>query len=685
MPLYSNNILCVTIPELEKIGLSAGYLKRAIAGQRIGQVYCWEHHKIGRQIYIHHNSLLPKYKELIKNVLCNKTEPELWLKAQDEIKNNSVLKAIENQLPGLVKIDSIELKTLMETKLYSPTQAHQLARAAAWLRLLNEYDVKRVRSIGYKSSDEFRELVFKHILNEQIAHESQALIRWKKNVPITNLRVLLLNAVEYKKYGIQCMIHKGFGNVNREKADAQVHAKLIQLASERVKYSFEDIALMYNDWADESGKPNMTTSAIKAYLNIPKVKRVWYYARHGRLAADLEMQPIIQRDAPSFPDALWSLDGTTTQLYYKDDKGKMQSDLYAYFVTDAHTGAIIGHAIAFAETSELVTEALKNALDTYNNKPYQLQYDNSSANTSAAVRGMMSNMSRVHFPCEPYKGQGKYVEGIIGHFQQRVLRKMENFKGGNVDVKKLNSKANPELLSELKANPERLPSFQQVIDDFRTAIEEWNNRGEKRDSFGRWVGESKITRYTTIQHEKRVKLNYFDRMSLFVMDYKEARKYTTNGITIELNKNKYTYIVPDHDGIGDFAFMNEHLGEKFEIRLDVSKPQMITLLQKGIVVAYAYEKERYASCVADMKPGDGAKRIAFTEKRKAFGMDYSISELERQILILDTLAPTGTYGLGWWDTDKTIENTRNNAMEDKRNGVEENWTEQERKIFNIGR
>lgn len=680
MPLYSNNILCVTIPELEKIGLSAGYLKRAIAGQRVGQVYCWEHHKIGKQIYIHYNSLRSKYQTLIKAILCGDVEPEIYLKAQEN--KNAIFSAIENQLPGLITINPDELKTLMETKLYTSQEAHQLARAAGWLRLLNEYDVRRIRSLGYKSVVEFKETVFKQCLNEQFT--KPALIRFKKG-QISHIKIFLNNALEYKREGIQCLIHKGIGNVNREKRDAQINAKLIQLASKRVKYSYEDIAMLYNDWADENGKENMTTSAIKAYLNIPKVKRVWYYARHGRLAADLEMQPIIQRDAPSFPDALWSLDGTTTQLYYKDDKGKMQSDLYAYFVTDAHTGAIIGNAIAFAETSELVTEALKNALDTYNNRPYQLQYDNSSANTSAAVRAMMSNMSRVHFPCEPYKGQGKYVEGIIGHFQQRVLRKLENFKGGNVDVKKLNSKANPELLSELKANPERLPSFEQVIDDFKTAIEEWNNRGEKRDSFGRWIGESKITRYTNIRHEKRVKLNYFDRMSLFVMEYKEPRKYTTNGITIELNKNKYTYIVPDSDGIGDFAFMNEHLGEKFEIRLDISKPQMITLLQRGIVVAYAYEKERYASCVADMKPGDGAKRIAFTEKRKAFGMDYSISELERQILILDTLAPTGTYGIGWWDTDKKSENARNNSLEDKRNGVVENWTEQERKIFNIGR
>lgn len=685
MPIYSpiTNKIVFSGKELGRCGLDSGYLRRVACGQKKGEVYCWASEKIGGKLHFQYDSLLPKYQAMLRLIFCNDTEPDIYLKNQTNDTNNSVLTAIANQLPGLIQIDITELKTLMDSQLYTATEAHQLARAAAWLRMLNEYDVKRVRSVGYKSIVDFQEAVFKHVLNEQVPHQAAALIRWKKGT-ITSIRVLLRNATEYKRDGIQSLIHKGVGNVNREKADAQVHAKLIELASNRVKYSWEDVSMMYNDWADEVGKPNMTTSAIKSYLNIPKVKRVWYYARHGKLAGDLELQPLIQRDAPSFPDALWSLDGTATQLYYRNEKGKMASDLYIYFVTDAHTGAIIGHSIAFAETSGMVTEALKNAIDTHQNKPYQLQYDNSSANVSAAVQALMSNMSRVHFPCEPYKGQGKYVEGIIGHFQQRVLRKLKHFKGGNIATRSLNSKANPELLAEFVKHPELLPSFTEVIADLKYAVEEWNARGEKRDSFGRWVGESKIHRYETIQHEKRAKLNYFDKLSMFVTTLKQPYKYSTRGIEIEISKKNYTFIVPDADNVGDFMFANEHLGEKFEVRIDMANPIMCTLLQKGVVVAHAYEKERYAACVADMKTGDKAKQVAFKAKRTEFGMNYSITELERQMSILGELKPTGTDGLGWWDTDKTSENARNNRMEDAANGVSTGYSDLELKILNIG-
>lgn len=682
MPIYSKNILVVTTDELVECGVSAGYLKRALAGQRKGEVYCWAHHKIGRRVYIHYDTLLDKYKEAIKSRFCNGIEPALYLKDKNDKKQKSILKSIANELPTLVRTKQEDLEVLMNLGLYTATEAQQLARAGGWLQILNEYNIKRVRELGYKSINDFRKEVFKHCLNEQEA-EPFPFIRWK-NGTINNMRVLLKNARKYEQEGIQALIHKGIGNVNREKADTMAHAKMMEIYANPVKYSFEDTAMMYNDWADKNNKELMTTSSIKSYLNTPKIKKRWYYKRHGKLASDNDLQQIISRRKPSFPDALWSLDGTTMQLYYRDDNDKIQSDLYVYFVTDACTGAIIGHSIAFAETQGMVMEALKNALYTHENKPYQMQYDNSSANIANAVQGMMSNMSRVHFPCEPYKGRGKYVEGIIGHFQQQVLRKHKNFKGGNVDVRSLNSKANPELLKEISKTEGALPSFAEVINEFEQAVTEWNSRGEKRDKYGRFVGESKLHRYKTIKHEKRERLNYFDKISLFNIQLKHPYKYTTEGLKIEMNKQKLKFIVPDPDGIGDFIFANEHLGEKFDVKINLENTTTCTLLKKGKVVAYAYEKEHYASCIADMKDGEKAKITLLRKKQDKWGYEYAHRELEKQLLVLDEYKATGTSGFGWWDRSKTATNNINNREEDIRNGVVENYTELERKILKIG-
>lgn len=701
MPDYHKNILCVRPTEFEALGIKASTIYRYVSGQDKGELYCWENHKQGKHTYIHYHSLKTKYKALIKAVLCEGLEPEIWIKNRDQQKAQASIESLTDQLTGLVQSDLDEIKTLTETKRYTNIEVHQLARAAGWLRLINEYDVKKVRKLGFKSIADFRTEVFKRCLNEQTA-KPNPLIKFKKGL-ITSEQWLYRNALDYKREGINALIHKGVGNVNREKTDALMHAKLITLASEPVKYSFEDIAMMFNDWAIEQGKEQLTTSAIKKYLAIPKVKKVWYYNRHGKLAADNELQSLINRDIPSFPDALWSIDGTTMQLYYRDlievrnkKTGKLEkkivikSDLYVYFITDAHTGAIIGYSVAFAETAAMVDAALRNAVATHENKPYQVQYDNSSANIAVAVQNLISNMSRVHFPCEPYKGRSKYVESIIGHFQQRELRKLKNFKGGNITTTSLNSKANPELLATLRKNSELLPDRSGVLAEFDIAVGEWNSRGEKRDNYGRFIGKSKIERYTTIEHEKREKLNYFDRISMFMVEQRMDYTYGVNGIEIEVNGNKHHFAVPDPDTAGDFMFANDNLGQKFMIKMDRENPDMIALYKRNaskepVFVDFAYNKERYAACVADMKKGQNAKRILLKQKQDEWGQQYATRELEKQMLLLDDIKSNGTDGFGWWDSSKTNNNITEGAQEDTANGMSDGLTARQRKILNIGK
>jgi hypothetical protein len=688
MPLYANNILSVTLKELAACGKSEGYIKRALAGQRKGEVYCWEHHKKGKQVFIHYHTLKPEYQILVKTVLCNGLEPEIYLKQQEEKKARASVEEITDQVTALVISFPFEIEELMNTHLYTPLECHQLARAAAWLRLINDFDVHKARKLGFASIVDFRNEVVKRCLNEQNA-TPVPLIRFKKGV-ITNERVLYRNAQEYKEQGIQCMIHAGVGNVNREMADTLVHAKMIELASMPVKYSWEDVSLMYNDWADTNGKPRMTTSSVKHYLNTPKVKKVWFYARHGKLAADNELQPLINRETPSFPDALWSIDGTSAQLYYLDQNGKIQSDLYIYFVTDACTSSIVGYSVAYAESAEMVENALRYAINTYEYKPYQLQYDNSSANVAFTIKKMMDNMTRVHFPCQAYLGRAKYVESIIGHFQQRVLRKRENFKGGNINTRSLNSKANPELLAKFKAKknetPElQLPTLDELIQEISGAVNEWNSRGEKRDNYGHFVGESKISRYTSIQHEKRVKVNYFDKISLFMVEQRLPYTYGTNGIEIEIAGKPTHFIVPDSDGLGDFIFANEHLGEKFTIKMDRENPELIALYKNAVYIETAYNKEKYAACVADLKKGEKATLMLLKQKQQQFGQDYATRELERQMAILGELKSTGTDGFGWWDSSKLAENNREAVLEDAANGINDGLTDKQRRILGIGK
>ena len=688
-------VLCVSVPELVESGVSESYLKRALSGQRTGEMFCWPHHKEGREVFVHFDGMAAKYKELVKRVICRGVDAALWVENRAAEELNRKLEGVKKGLRMMVEVSAGDLTRLSDMQLFVPTDVQRIARAAGWLRLWRRMDVKTARKYGFASVKEVQAEMFKQCLNEQI----QGFVKFPK--AINSERVLDRKAREYAADGLDCLVGGYFGNVNREKMNGRTHAILMQLAGDPVKYSFEDIGLIYNEQAPGLGLPKMTVSAIKQHLNMPKHKKVWYYMRHGKLVGDADMQPMIDRKPVSKPDMLWSLDGTTMQLYYKkavkDSKGrekwKVMSDLYAYFVTDACTGAIIGYSVAFSESSGMVIEALQNTVDKWGHKPYQMNYDNSSANISATVNGLINNMSHVNFPCTPYSGRSKSVELVIGHFQQRELRKLKNFKGGNVTVKSPNSVANPELLKELAkdlAFTDKLPTEEQVLVEFDQAVEAWNGRGEARDAYGAFIGKSKIERYAE-EREGQVKMNYFEKLSLFMVELKNQQhpfgeyEYRQKGIEVAIRGEKMKFIVPDNASSAmDFEFSREHLGHTFKVfvNLRADRPEWVELRDRnGKKVADAYEKEKLAACVADMKnkPGEMGKIQLFNIMQKHCYEDAK-TEMERQREIAEQTGfrATGTdgFGFGWWDTPKTVVNAQNNAVEDRRNGIVEKSREE---------
>lgn len=664
----SKQILCITVPELLRCGVSEGYLKKALNQQRNGKVSCWPHHKVGLQVYVHFDGIKPEYKQRIKLMLCDNVDPHLWVMNKEASKRLTEVNHINQQLPNLLEILPEDIRDLDKTGHYSKQDIHRIARAAAWLRLINSIDVKRSRKMGYLKITEFQEAVFKHVLSEQ----SKGHIKFKKI--ITNERVLDRNARIFKRDGIESLISGLMGNSNRLLINPLVHAELIRLACDQTKPSFEDIGMEYNSKALDMGLPMVTVDAIKQHLNDPKYKRIWYYHQHGKIEGDLEFRSEATRREVSRPDALWSIDGTTMQLYYRDEAGKIKSDLYTYFIADTHSGAIIGHAIGFTETSGLVTEALQKAVNFRNYIPYQLQYDNSSANVSGVVSGLMNNMTRVHFGCRPYSGQSKYIETFTGHFQQQVLHKQPNFKGGNITAKTAKAKANPELLKKYRDNPALLPSRDQVVEQFNIAISKWNLRGEGRDAYGDFIGKTKIERYE-VEHPARTKVNYFDKISLFMSELPDAYTYKQSGIQITLKGQKYWFVVPDEGSRHDFIFQRNHLGDKFKVRINIENPEFCILFKDGKQVDIARDKDLFAACIADYQEGEGAKIKDFQKKQEVYGWKFAQSELDKQRALLEAhglLKATGTDGIQSWQfQDKVTTNYIENQIQDELNGVAE--------------
>lgn len=415
----------------------------------------------------------------------------------------------------------------------------------------------------------------------------------------------------WRKHDRESLIHGQYGNQNALFIDDAQRTRILDLYASPLKPSYRTVAQLYNREAEEKGLPTVSHERVRQILAEPQNLQTASFIRHGAGTAKNQFERTIRRRRPSFPDALWVLDGTTVQLIYQDENGHPKSDLYVEIVTDANSRLVLGKAIGESETSTLVQAALRDASRSTGMLPYQLQYDNSGANKSMEAQQLMQKMARLAFPTAPYNGKSKIVEALYGRIEQHFLRFYDNFKGGNITSPSLNSKANPDHIRGLvKAGA--LPTKDQAIAQLRLAIETYNHTA--------W-GEENLTpveRYKT-QHEKRRKIDYLLMVELFWVRRRYMAAYTKDGLTIEVSGKRHTYEVERKKGVEDMEFRLQHLGDRFNICYDPENLETICLYDKDWrFIATANQKYEVAMAKADSQESDGSIIIESLQDRQAY-------------------------------------------------------------------
>jgi hypothetical protein len=286
------------------------------------------------------------------------------------------------------------------------------------------------------------------------------------------------------------------------------------------------------------------------------------------------------------------------QLLYTEN-GKVCSDLYIVAVTDAYSRDVVGYAIGTTETGALVRTALRNATKQSGFKPYQLQYDNSSANKSKEAQELIQRLAHLAFPTAPYNGKSKVIEALYGYIEQQFLRFFPNFKGGNITAPTLNSKANPDHIRALIQNKE-LPSKEQAIAQVKLAIETYRHTATGADK------RTPKERYKDA-NEQRTQMDKMMLIELLWVERAHMVTYTKDGLTIEVDGARHTYEVERSRGVEDRQWRAEHLGERFRVMYDPDDLSEVALFTKEWKYsATAARKWEAPMSRADIQDGDGA-------------------------------------------------------------------------------
>ncbi|WP_188556446.1 hypothetical protein [Hymenobacter glacieicola] len=433
---------------------------------------------------------------------------------------------------------------------------------------------------------------------------------------------------EYEENGALAVVPRQFGNVNSRKIAEEQLETLIQLYSDARKPSFELVHRWYTEVVDKRRElglelwPEVTVGTVKNNLMLPDVQPVWYLPRHGFKAWKERYEYTMLRHRPTFRDALWVVDGTKVNYYYRTAKG-VAAKLQVIAVIDAHSDYWLGWEFCEQEDSDAVGRALRAALRTAGGvKPWQVQYDNDRSNLK-----FFANWAGLHFPAMPNNGQSKVIERALGALQQHVMRRHRSFTGQNITATSLAGKANPELLREL-VKEGALMSLEETMREASLDFHAWNNMVSKKD------GKTPKERYLASQHpETRSYFTEEDEMETFWKWNDQLITYRSDELRMVKSRISNHYeVVTELPGpvpgtmtkVPDLDFHMRNVGQRFWVKYDPEQaaPTRVALFlgEDKRFVAWADNKEAMPGALVDYQEGSRAAinaRLAAKKEQRA--------------------------------------------------------------------
>lgn len=617
MKLLAGN-LYLTFPELIGYGVPDAYLKKVCSEYRAGLSSSWANVKDERpghrrECLIAYDSIpdqtINKRNIPAKAVLLAQLRAEedaARIDGQDErilglLKpvSKADMDTLRNVRRGRAMADSTTGEIVPREQLGLPAQKlRELAEQCRWLALISDpkWKIKGERQgVGIDSLKELQLTMVEVAAREGV------------ELP-TNYSKLQAKIREYRDKGAEGIVPKSYGLQNARKVDEAVLEYLISKYASKQKPDFTKVWCWYEQDRQRYGWPELSVGAIKNNLYAPDIKPTWYLGRHGVEAWRKEYEYTVQRFRPTFRDALWVLDGTKVNYFYraKNAKGKevVSAKLNVVAVLDAHSDFILGWAFGLKENADVVAAALRMACERSGGiVPAQILSDNGGPNKRVAESWKAVGLWTL---AQPNNGQSKVIESAFGRLQNHVMRANPQFTGQNITAKSLESEANDALMEELVKSGKGLKALwtlEEAQEQAEKDLHVWNRLAQKKD------GKTPHDRYFSSEHPYDLRtLTAQDEADLFWVWNDLPIQHRRDGLTMTHQGERFTYEVTTAEGLPDVAFWQRWGSWMFEVKYDPINPGAAVALYTGErrFVALACAKRAMPMAIADYQQGDGA-------------------------------------------------------------------------------
>ncbi len=516
MPELFNNMVCLKESELTSIGVITHDAlekyrhrnKSVVARKGLGK---------GNYLLFYWDNLRPEIRDRYRRI--TKTNPADIIKSSAKLNLEPDYSAIDF-FANFILPDGRHLTQQKQTQLVTNSQILN-----AVIKIKNERTLAR-KSRGISTRDMWADIISDvKSVKKELNHSLQCSPRLKEQVE------------EYISNSYLSLISAKFMNSNAAKVtETDQEAALRQLLRKHTNLDNEQIRTLYNIVADSLGWKGITAATVANYR--VKWDLITHSARHGVTSFDNNKAMHVKRSGPTNPLYYWTMDGWDAELLYQkteiDEKGNTSTTyhnrLTVVIVLDPYCKYPVGYAIGTHETSQLIKDALRNAIthtkelfgDFY--KVLQLQTDNYSRKSLTSIYEVVSDK---YTPARVHNAKSKVIEPYFGRINKKYCQLMPNWSGFGI-TSGSSRQPNAEYLNKIRHSfPDEFGCAHQIVQIIEK--ERLETIDQYRQAFSEMPAEDK----------KPINLSEFLMLTGKTTGY--TNRLTASGMVVTINGNKCEY------------------------------------------------------------------------------------------------------------------------------------------------
>ena len=350
----------------------------------------------------------------------------------------------------------------------------------------------------------------------------------------------------FKNHSYEGIISGKDGNSNAAKIqETDQMALLRRLCGHGNNFDGAQVEFMYNEIAKVNGWKSITRRTVLNYAE--KNNLYTLGTRRGEKAFDNVIARQVKRKGPGYPLLFWSIDGWEVELLYQrtvTDNNGNNTQTYTnratiIVVLDPFTKYPVGYAIGVQENSNLIKQAMRNALvhtrELFGcvHRPNQVQTDHYAM---ATLTPFYEAVTPRFTPARIGNAKAKPIEPYFKYLNKNYCQFESNWSGFGVLARK-ESQPNAEFKNKIRHS---LPDWNGLVNQIEMIIgkERALKQTEYKTGFDKLPSEYKLT-WNTEQY-------------LYYAGEKKQRttKLRGAGIVFDINRKEYSY------DTGDISFRN---------------------------------------------------------------------------------------------------------------------------------